>query len=615
MLLIKKTGLLVIVLCQTVLLIGGAIPSELLTLYLDMENIPESDMESYLEQFVINPLQWDRCNITDIETLPLNDHIKEKLIIFKNRNIQTENWSDFQKEARLKDEEIELIEFFFEISEKRSQHKISAMNFFSLKTDPDIDIHKNLLRGKIVNNNGGMIGIVVERDCDERAVWDYRNVCLKTALLRDRLEISAASFRFNWGHGLLFSMNGMAGKSANVMGNILPRSQRFGVYMGSDENRYLHGINLTCRLKKITMYSLVSYHKLDATIKDSVVESFRTSGSHVTDAEIAGKDALSERTICGGVLYSKADNQWGVLFYQSQYSYPVAKFNRNSGQTGLSVYNKFAIGSWMFSGEYALLGTQEHAFVQGFIFSQAGYKVGIQIRYFSDWFFTPLSSVMKEYSGTTANERALYLGIQGKLNSNYRLGAYIDFFAKNRSMEPGVDPPRGTNALISLRRRWRGRHFLDFRYKRRSISQSVFENILKNQLSLSARYNILDELSVSMRSAVVKLQKGADKNTGMAVSVYSTIKSPGKIKLTAGTTHFYSTASNSRVYLYEPGTPLRFNMVSLNGTGYRWFLTLQKEISESFVWITTAKIQTKRGIADKHFHRTAVIEFQMLVDL
>jgi len=414
---------------------------------------------------------------------------------------------------------------------------------------------------------------------------------------------------------LLFSMNGMAGKSANVMGNILPRSQRFGVYMGSDENRYLHGINLTCRLKKITLYSLVSYHKLDATIRDSVVESFRTSGSHVTDAEIAGKDALSERTICGGVLYSKADNQWGVLFYQSQYSYPVAKFNRNSGQAGLSVYNKFTAGSWMFSGEYALLGTHELAFVQGFIFSQAGYKVGIQIRYFSDWFFTPLSSVMKEYSGTTANERSLYLSIQGKLNRNYRLGAYIDFFAKNRSMEPGVDPPRGTDALISLHRRWRGRHFLDLRYKRRSISQSVFEHILKNQLSLSARYNILDELSVSMRSTVVKLQTGADKNTGMAVSVYSTIKSPGKMKLTAGTTHFYATAFASRVYLYEPGTPLRFNMVSLNGTGYRWFFTLQKEISESFIWITTAKIQTKRGIADKHFRRTVVIEFQMLVDL
>ncbi|MCK4716035.1 MAG: hypothetical protein KAT54_04455, partial [Candidatus Marinimicrobia bacterium] len=143
----------------------------------------------------------------------------------------------------------------------------------------------------------------------------------------------------------------------------------------------------------------------------------------------------------------------------------------------------------------------------------------------------------------------------------------------------------------------------------------VFEHILKNQLSLSARYNILDELSVSMRSTVVKLQTSADRNTGMAVSVYSTIKSPGKMKLTAGTTHFYATAFASRVYLYEPGTPLRFNMVSLNGTGYRWFLTLQKEISESFVWITTAKMQTKRGIADKHFHRIVVIEFQMLVDL
>ncbi len=217
-------------LCQTVLLIGGIIPSELLTLYLDMENIPESDLESYLEQFIINPLQWDRCNITDIETLPLRDHIKEKLIIFKNRNVQTENWSDFQKEARLKDEEIELIEFFFELSEKRSQHKISAMNFFSFKTDPDIDIHKNLLRGKIVNNNGGMIGIVAERDHDERAVWDYRNVCLKTPLLLDRLEISAASFRFNWGDGLVFSMNGMAGKNVPDLGYILCPSHKLSGY-------------------------------------------------------------------------------------------------------------------------------------------------------------------------------------------------------------------------------------------------------------------------------------------------------------------------------------------------------------------------------------------------
>ncbi|MCD6441086.1 MAG: hypothetical protein J7L86_04795 [Candidatus Marinimicrobia bacterium] len=587
----------------------------LLDQFLDFENVTADEIESYLEQFTTNPLIWENCSVAEIEVLPLSERLKEPLLNLKTRKISIRDWADFAQKTGLEREEVEIVKLFFRFDQKPGPNRISLLNFTSMASDPELDVNKNLARGKIYYKDGGMFGIVAEKDAGERNLWDYRNVSLQIPVVSYGVELGAAAFRFNWGHGLLFSRNGMPRKSLNVVSTILSRAQQFGAYLGSDENRYLSGVNFTCRKGGFTFYSMASNHCLDAAISDSGYGSFRTSGIHVSEGELSGKGAITEKTLGVGLLYASGDNQWGALAFRSQYSHSLKYYFGNNYVQGYSVYQKFSFGDWVFSGEGAFLNSGEFAVIQGCILRQGGIKAGLQARYFSDQFFTSNSGAVKEFPATPSNEKGLYAGLSTKLLSFYQVSAYVDFFAKNRSFEAGVNPPKGTEALLSVHRRWKKRHFIDIRLKRVLTYQSAGEDILKDQISFSWRYYFMKYFWFSSRGVVVRSNSVGIKNIGSGICLYSAYEQSKGLQITAGTTHFYCPSNDTRVYLFEPGTPLRFNMVSLYGTGYRWFMTVRQEFRERIDLVATVKTQSKRRITENRFHNSFIVEFQMLVDL
>ncbi|HCL00299.1 MAG TPA: hypothetical protein DHW42_09385 [Candidatus Marinimicrobia bacterium] len=587
----------------------------LLDQFLDLQDITADEIESYLEQFTTNPLIWENCSAVEIEALPLSERLKEPLINLKARKISIRDWADFAQKTGLEPEEVEIVKLFFRITQKPGSNRISLLNFTSLVSDPEPDVNKNLVRGKIYYKDGGVAGVVAERDAGERTLWDYRNVSLRIPVVSYGVELGAAAFRFNWGHGLLFSRNGMPRKSINVSSTILPRTQQFGVYLGSDENRYMSGANFTYKKSGFTFYSMASNHYLDAAISDSGHGSFRTTGIHISDVELSGKNAITEKTFGAGLLYVSKDNQWGALAFRSQYSHPLKYYSGNNHIQGYSVYQKFSSGDWVFSGEGAFLNSGEFAVVQGCVFRQGGIKAGLQARYFSDQFFTSMSGAVKEFPSTPSNERGLYAGLSTKLLRFYQVSAYVDFFAKNRSFKAGVNPPKGTEALLFVQRRWKKQHFIDIRFKRSLTYQSAGEDILKNQISFSSRYYFMKNIWLSLRGATVRSNSTGIKKIGSGICLYSTFEQSRGVQITAGTTHFYCPTSDTRVYLFEPGTPLRFNMVSLYGTGYRRFMTVRQKFRKSIDLVATVKSQSKRGITENRFHDSFIIEFQMLVDL
>ena len=85
--------------------------------------------------------------------------------------------------------------------------------------------------------------------------------------------------------------------------------------------------------------------------------------------------------------------------------------------------------------------------------------------------------------------------------------------------------------------------------------------------------------------------------------------------MTVGTTQFYSPVWDTRIYLYEPGIPLRFNMVSLYGTGYRYFIIIQNRFRNELTATVSVKTQARRLITESEFVKTFLVEFQMVVDL
>ncbi|MBU1064421.1 hypothetical protein KKC74_06385 [bacterium] len=603
----KTSFLGILLLCSLMVLSGDVLSVDALNISLFPEDISEEDLEIYLEAYLNNPLNWNRCSPADIEALPLNDDLIEQLTGYKYRYPKVESWKEFQSKTKLEKQELNVVQFFFILESKQHESDIQFMNYTSVNKNNTVDLHKSLTRGKVEFGRRLSIGFITERDQGERTLWDYRNLSVTTRPFSGQCVLGLSSFKLDWGHGLLFARSNMAFKGSSVAGNILAGTPRFGAYSGSDENRYLQGAYVSQQWKHLALYSGISSRRLDATIQDSTVQSFRETGIHGTDSEIAAKDTLAENTLCGGLVYTDSRFLGGILVFQSRYSFPVRDYFNQYRQSGFSIYQKIDLGDWRFSGEVAALNSEEYAVVQGFVFQSNQYTLGIQYRYFSDYFSTRLSSAMKEFSGSGGNERGVYLGMQCKINQRNRAGGYLDFYSENRSFEKGVEPLRGSDAVIYLDHRWPAKHFINFRLKRKlSIGSSA-----KYQTTVSARYYFQKNVSMSFRGIVNEINHDRGIGTSLSLSV-SEIKT---MDLTVGTTQFYSPVYDTRIYLYEPGIPLRFNMVSLYGTGYRYFIIIQNRFRNELTAALSLKTQARRLVTESEFMKTFLVEFQMVVDL
>ncbi len=611
----RKYILSIMIFWQIVFIAGDILPEEVLMSYLSFEDISETEMESYLENFTSNPLIWQRCDAADLELLPLNDDLLERLIKLKSDTCVVHTWDDLQSFGKFTDDELCILRMFIQVGKNDVAGDISLTNFVAMKKEENIELSKNLLRGRIETSTGAYIGFVAERDQDERDLWDYQNLSICTDWWENRIRLGAAAFRFHWGQGLLFSSRSMSARSPSITGSVLGGTSRLGTYVGSDENRYLNGLNLNYQGRKLAVFAFYSHHKIDATIEDSRVRSFRSSGIHATESGRLAKDRLLEETFCTGAQYSNKLNQIGILFFRTEYPVPIIDFSNASYQSGISLFQRWTIGNWLVSGELAYLTSNECAIVQGVVYQNTSYKVGIQYRYFTDYFGTRMSSVMKEYSSCPGNESGLYFGVQLKLNRYYRAGAYVDFFSQNRSMVSGQAAEKGTATLVYLTRTWMGKHFVEIRYRSKKTGRSVPDNINKQQWSTSACYYLSQNLSLFFRGIAVKYIENQENISGAAASLAITKRATHAIKATIGTTHFYTPGAETQIYMYEPGTPFRFNLVSLSGTGFRWFSTVQKDFCETISATLTYKTQIRRRLSETNFSRSFIIEMQMLVDL
>lgn len=597
----------IVLICSLVVLNGEVLPVDALNILLFPEDVSEENLEIYLETYLNNPLDWNRCQPEDIENLPLDDNILDRLVSLKKRYPKIDRWKEFQAMAKLDKQELKVVQLFIILEQKQVDRDIQFMNYTSVNRKKTADLNKSVSRGKIEFDQRLSIGFIVERDQGERMLWDYKNVSVAMRPLSGQSKFGFSSFKMDWGHGLLFSRSNMAFKSMSVAGNVLAGTPRFSAYVGSDENRYLHGVYVSQQWQNLTVFSCASSHRLDATIQDSTVQSFRETGIHSTDSEIAAKDTLLENTLCGGLLYSDNRLLGGILAFQSRYSFPVGDYFDQSRQSGLSIYQKIDLGDWRFSGELAALNSSEYAVIQGFVFQSNQYSMGVQYRYFSDYFSTRLCSAMKEFSGSCGNEQGIYLGLQCRINQRNRAGGYIDFYSENRSFEKGVEPLHGSEAVAYLNHRWPDKHFINVRLKRETTGVSI----AKYQMTVSARHIFPHNISLSFRGIVNEI----DHERGVGTTISLSIRNIETADFTLGTTQFYSPVFDTRIYLYEPGIPLRFNMVSLYGTGYRYFFVIQNRFHSKVATALSLKTQARRLMTEPDFTKTFLLEFQMLVDL
>ena len=596
-----------------------AVLSELLSDgYIAVDELSPEEFQILLDYYVENPLIWNLCTVSDIEELPLNYVIKALLFDLKKSEKKYSNWSLFQEDIGLSDDEMEAIRLFIRL--KQPMLGVGSFyNYLCLRRDGDkeVDLSKNLLRGRWSYASGLRLGIVAEADQGERSIWDFCNVTFQLPQIANGLDVIGGAFRIHWGHGLLFTTNLMGSRGSDAIRNLIPRKTRIGDYLGADENRYFFGSTLRYSSEKWSFFSFFSNHRLDATIKDNVVTSLRIDGLHETASQMVAKDALLQRAVGFGTIVNLKRIELGGLFFNAGHSYPIKNLDYRKRLSGFSLFHRVGVDNFIWTGEYAYLFPGLWGAVQNGIFSFESVRIGVGWRYLSPDFHPLMGYTVKKYSGDPSNEKGIYAALEIKLKKGLWISSYADFYSKVQSVVIGEPVPKGTEISTSIRSRVGNKSNVDFKYKRTvEWGNSEFGTVLRRSYFRGKWSFPITEKSLGvLRICHVRLNEESRKETGTALGL--SFKIPIGISAFAdfGTIHYFSDSFQSRLYIYEPSIPGRFGMVILSGTGYRFYGVLRKRIGERFEVSSAGRLQYKHGVTEGGWKRSSTFEFKMAIIL
>ncbi|MFA4838272.1 MAG: hypothetical protein WC703_02190 [Candidatus Neomarinimicrobiota bacterium] len=580
------------------------------------DDVSEEELQTRLDTYTENRIVWRKASRSEIDELPISVDLKERLVLFWKQKQAVTSWSGFAQRGGFDESEMKVIRFFFRI-EPESPATGQVQVYLSMKADTArTSVSKTLVKSRYQTANGWFGGIVTETDADEPQVADYANWTIRSPLFRERWRIVAGAYRINWGRGLMVSSNLMGSRSTDPVQNITPERTVLANYQGTDENRFLFGGAVEMRLKSLTVEAFYSRHFLDAVVENGIVKNLRTDGLHVTESAQAAKDVLRETVIGSGFRYGNDVREFGIFVVRRQFPIPAEFQDMKKGLTGFSAFHKIESADYLLAGEMAKSVPGGWAFVQSAVRRIGSASLVVSARYFSPDFHALMGSSALTSSGVAKNESGINSGIRFRLRRGWWLSGYADFFRQVRTEEPGVPPEKGTEIVAAFGRHFRKENRFDVKFRRIREWESLSGEPTTERFQANATgvYSITENIKLTGRLTHVRNLKTKTEN-GSAVGLSADLKMSKNRRIGVGTTHFYAMSSGAKVYLYEPGIPLRFNMAMLTGTGFRYFVVLRKQVRDRFDFSMAFKGQQSQTRTDAGWKNRVWLELQMLVDL
>jgi len=581
----------------------------------EQDNISEEELQNKLDAYAENRIVWRKVSRSEIDKLPLSVDLKERLIYLWKQRATLTSWGEFAERGGFDESEMKVIRFFFRL-EPESPATGQVQVYLSMKEDTmRTSVSKTLVKNRYETANGWFGGIVTETDADEPRVADYVNWTIRSPLLRERWRVIAGAYRVNWGRGLMMSSNLMGSRGTDPVQNITPERTVLANYQGTDENRFLFGSAVELRLMSLTVDAFYSRHFLDAVIENGIVKNLRTDGLHVTESAQDAKDILCETVFGSGIRLGNEMREIGVFVVRRQFPFPAEFQEMKNRVTGFSAFHKIETSDYLFTGEIAKSVPGGWGFIQSAVRRIGTVSLVISTRYFSPEDYALLGTSSVTYSGNVKNESGINSGMRFRLQRGWWLSGYADYFRQICAEEPGIPPKKGNEIVVAFGRRFRKDNRFDIKIKRiRKWELLSGEPTTERlQANVTGVYSIVKNIKLTGRLTHVRNLKVKTEN-GSAVEISADLKFSKNRRISIGTTHFYATSSDVKVYLYEPGLPLRFNMTMLTGTGFRYFAVLRKQV-ERFDFSMALKGQQSLAGDDAGWKNRAWLELQMLVDL
>lgn len=430
-------------------------------------------------------------------------------------------------------------------------------------------------------------------------------------------SLALGDYQAQFGQGLTFWSGLAFGKSVNILtSKKTPRGLR--PYTSADENLFLRGAGVTVGFgDRFEFTAFGSRKKIDANLSSGLdttdgnldnitITSFQATGSHATWSELEDKDAIQE-TIGGGHLsfntrklklgFTGAHTIYGGNLDRSLQPYSQFQFNSNTS-TLLGVDYNFVYKNFNFFGEVARSQNGGTGILSGVMASLSPTFVfsAIYRDYSKD--FQNLKTTAFAESSLAANEKGIYLGIDGKINKNWTISAYMDQF-KYPWLKYQIDGPNSVGYDGVLQIRYKPSRNLDMYVRYRSRQKPYNTDLEVSDIpSVAAinqnyyRFNVIYKVSKAVRlqsrvEYTTYERGGGEKEEGFLIFQDINVKpfsSPFSFSFRYAL--FDTDTYNSRLYAYENDVLYYFSIPAYTNRGTRMYLTARYKITRGVdIWL------------------------------
>jgi hypothetical protein len=250
-----------------------------------------------------------------------------------------------------------------------------------------------------------------------------------------------------------------------------------------------------------------------------------------------------------------------------------------------------------FFGEFSRSENGGLAYVNGLLMSlDPRFSFTILHRNYGKDYQNLLSNGFAE--SNSRNEKGIYMGFDAKLNRQFSLTGFIDFFTFPWLKFQAYSPNTGGydyNVQLTYKKSRNFSAYARVRYQNKELNNSAIESSTyqlvdekRTNYRLNLSYKITDYLTLKNRVEVVQYQKGtADKEMGFLAYQDVVFKPKSKpYSFTARYALFDVETYNARVYAYENDVLYYFYIPAYYKVGSRFYLTARYKYRKKFdFWI------------------------------
>ena len=580
------------------------------------EAADNSALYNIIEQLQQNPVNLNKCSISDLEQIPAIDYSTAKLII-KHREKYGKYFSIYELNSikGLDSDEIRRILPFVTVNGKqkrKSKLKIptgftnSFYKNINLKIrsriirnlQPQAGFLKNKYLGTPFNSynrilidysNHYQIGLLTQKDPGESSLDEFKSFHLQIKNFGIVQNIIAGDYLVQFGQGLaLWSPYGFS-KGVDAIYPVKKKSRNIIAYTSSDENRFFRGAAFNFKISSFNFSLFYSRNYFDANI-DSVSDfilSTPISGYHRTRTEIMKKHSANELMYGTKLNYSKPDVfNFGLLFYKSKFS------NRFTSELPYGIRgNSFYYVSYSYDLYYKNLNIFGESSFDGNSVASIG-NLQIQITNKLTYLIS-LRSYPRNYinlhgfgfgekSGNTKNEFGIYNGIKWKTFLG-TFNFYYDQF-KFPFASLGLPlPSEGNEALLFFNSKPVKNLIIRLKFKYENKDVSIKDGLTKSiirRIRKSVRFELIDNISKFLQLKgrfeynKYNLLSYNRQEEGYLYLQSIKLKIINAIDIYSGITFFNTDSFNSAIYEYENDLTGMLSNYAMYGSGIRWYLMI-----------------------------------------